>query len=130
MYCGALEQLLVDNGCKTVAHMVENKGTCCTLVFGDAHVIEHKTVSSFLETALCSSSKMKLHRCNNTGAALHVNVRALTLLSELRPSNLIIAISLGKSLPLGYHTTAEERNMKQAACTNSLLLCAYLALFA
>ena len=36
MYCGALEQLLVDNGCKTVAHMVENKGTCCTLMFGDA----------------------------------------------------------------------------------------------
>jgi len=99
-------------------------------VFGDAHAIEHKTVSSFLETALCSSSKMKLHRCNNTGAALHANVHTLTLLSELRPSNLIIAISLGKSLPLGYHTTAEERNMKQAACTYSLLLCAYLALFA
>jgi len=25
MYCGALEQLLVDNGFKTVAHMVETK---------------------------------------------------------------------------------------------------------
>jgi len=31
-------------------------------------------------------------------------------------ANIITVISLGKSLQLGYHATAEERNMKQAAC--------------
>ena len=65
--------------------------TPCTLVLGDAHIIEHKSI---LETPL-SSSKMKLRNsftCSNTGAMLHVHVSTLhycvRLLSELGPSNM------------------------------------------